>query len=543
MIEHGYGRRDISVWEPEMTMMGWGMRHNRVRGVGVPLHARALVLHDPAAGTKVAFVAIETLLVTQGLWWAVLDALADGDGSPAFGAHELVCVATHTHSGPSGFGHHFWTNFNAPGFSQHVFDGLRDGIVGAIRDAWGARRPGTLGLSHTTVPLGEGVAFNRSWFAYNENVDVTPVSEARRDEATDRTLTILRTRDVDGRLTGLVHWFATHGTTVHADNVMLHPDHKGLAALTLEADGLGVVFAQECCGDVTPNHRWDRRRGHTIGRFDDDLASAAWVADVQVQYARRLCDGPEIPLEGPLEVATRFVDFARAPADARYTKDGRPATTSPPRLGLSMAEGTAEGPGPLRRLRALTRGAARIRKLLVEDPKLPFLDLARGRDGRVAGIVPLAQTPAIDPVFAWVRDAVRAGGVHDGAWVPEIVPLNLVRVGALALLAMPFETTTVAGRRLRATVRDALPGVSHVVVSPYANAYVGYLTTQEEYAVQHYEAGYTLFGPHTLAAVRTAVRDLCGQLGTARTTALGPLPPRVDTRPLARIAYRGPWRA
>ncbi|MCC6624738.1 MAG: neutral/alkaline non-lysosomal ceramidase N-terminal domain-containing protein [Deltaproteobacteria bacterium] len=537
MMEHGYGKHDISVWEPEMTMMGWGMRYNRVRGVGVPLHARAMVLHDPGAGTKVAFVAIETLLVTQGLWWAVLDALAD-DG---FAAHEVILVATHTHSGPSGFGHHFWTNFNAPGFSTRVFDGLRDGIVSAVRAAWRARRPGTVGLARTTVPLGEGVAFNRSWFAYNRNVDVTPVSEARRDEATDRTLTILRTRDADGRLTGLVHWFAVHGTTVHADNVLLHPDHKGLAALTLEADGLGVVFAQECCGDVSPNYRWDRRRGHTIGRFDDDLASAAWVADVQVRHARDLLAAPEVPLTGRLEVATRFVDFARAPADGRFTLDGRAARTTPPRLGLSMAEGTAEGPGPLRRARALTRGLARIVKALSDDPKVPFLDLARGKDGRLAGLVPIERTPPLDPIFTWVRDAVRAGGVHAGPWVPEIVPIHLVRLGAFALLALPFETTTVAGRRLRTTVMDALPGVTHVVVSPYASAYVGYLTTFEEYQVQHYEAGYTLFGPHSLAAVRTAVSALAAQLGAGETTSVGPLPPRVDTGPLERIAYRGPW--
>ncbi|MFO0747217.1 MAG: neutral/alkaline non-lysosomal ceramidase N-terminal domain-containing protein [Myxococcota bacterium] len=544
MIEFGFGRRDISHFEPEMTMMGWGVRTNRARGVGVPLFARAAILRAPAGDTRVAFVAIETLLVTQGLWWGVLDRLAEHP-ELGLGAHNVILVATHTHSGPSGFGHHFWTNLNAPGFSPTVYAGLRDGIVGAIRDACAALRPGSASLAQTTVPLAEGIAFNRSWFAYNKNVDITPVTEARRDEATDRTLTTLRFRAPDGRLAGLVQWFALHGTAVHADNVHLHPDHKGLTALAFEAAGLGVVCAQECCGDVSPNFRWDKRRGHTAGKTYDDRRNAEHIADAMLRHShlaeRGAAATDEIPLGDQLEVATRFVDFGRAVADARWNLDGREHRTTPPALGLSMAEGTAEGPGPLRRVRALTRALSRVAGVLREDPKVPFIDLAKGKDGRLFGVVPMLHTPPLDPVFAWVRGALRSGGVHPGPWVPEIVPLQLVRLGPLAIIATPFEMTTVAGRRLRATVRAALPGVEHVVVSPYASAYVGYLTTFEEYQVQHYEAGYTLFGPHTLAALRSEVTALAGQLG--RAALLGPVPQRVDTAPLERITFARPWHA
>src|SRR5690606_20646019 len=130
-----------------------------------------------------------------------------------------------------------------------------------------------------------------------------------------------------------------------------HPDHKGLAAMALEADGLGVVMAQEACGDVSPNYRWDKRRGHTIGRYDDDLESAAHVADAQVRHTRRLLESAqdEVPLEGPLVLATRFLDVGRAAVDPRFTPDRRARTTRRAQLGLSMAEGTAEGPGPLRK--------------------------------------------------------------------------------------------------------------------------------------------------------------------------------------------------
>lgn len=544
MLEFGFGRHDISVYEPEMTMMGWGVRTNRVRGVAVPLFARALVMRDTASDTRVGFVAIETLLVTQGLWWGVLDRLAELHPELGLGAHNLIVVATHTHSGPSGFGHHFWTNLNAPGFSPRVYAGLRDGIVAALAAAWKALRPGTASLTQTTVPLGDGVAFNRSWFAYNKNPDVTPVTFERRDEATDRTLTALRFRDLDGKLAGLVQWFALHGTAVHADNTRLHPDHKGLTAMALEAAGLGVVCAQECCGDVSPNYRWDPKRRHTAGKLDDDIANAQAIADVMVRRTdagRPDAESDEIALGDRLEVATRFVAFGDATSHARFNRDGRPHRTTPATLGLSMAEGTAEGPGPLRRVRAVTRAMSWLAGLTREDTKVPFIDLAHGRDGRLFGVIPMGYTPPLDPVFAWVRGALKSGGVHAGAWVPEVVPLNLVRLGPLAIVAVPFEMTTVAGRRLRATVLASLPGVSHVVISPYANAYIGYLTTFEEYRVQHYEAGYTLFGPHTLGALRSEIEQLARQLGT--TPRSGPAPTRIDTTPLERIAFGQPWQA
>ena len=75
---------------------------------------------------------------------------------------------------------------------------------------------------------------------------------------------------------------------------------------------------------------------------------------------------------------------------------------------------------------------------------------------------------------------------------------------ALVLVAVPFEMTTMAGRRLRETVRERLApvGVEHVVIAGLSNAYAGYLTTRQEYAKQDYAGASTHFGPwcwHTQA--------------------------------------------
>jgi len=539
----GFGRADITLYEHGMLMMGWGMPYNKALGVAVPLHARACIIESTQSSSRFAFVVLDTMMITQGLHLAVLDSLAEPAGArPAIAEHELILAATHTHSGPSGFAHHFWTNLSAPGFSPKVFDGLVAGVVAAVRAAAEDLNPATLAVSQTTVPLSDGVAFNRSWFAYNKNRDVTPVSKARRDEATDRAMTVLSARDASGRLRGVLQWFATHGTTVHASNTQIHPDYKGLAALSLEAAGLGVVIAQECCGDVSPNYRWDKRRKHNIGKHDDDFASAQHVADSQVRHLRSVApldaSPDEIPLTGPFTRAVRWVDFSRAAVAPKFSVDGLPQLTNPALLGLSMAEGTAEGPGPLRRVRGLNRALSVAARRLRGDPKVPFIDFARGRDGQLLNFVPLTRTPALDPLLKWVRAALNAGGIHAGSWIPQVLPINLIRIGHFAIVGVPFETTTVAGRRLRATVRDALPGVKNVVITTYASAYVGYLTTYEEYQVQHYEAGYNVFGPHSLDALRTELTLLCSQLESSPRE--GPPHAPIDTSTLEKIRFEGP---
>lgn len=106
----------------------------------------------------------------------------------------------------------------------------------------------------------------------------------------------------------------------------------------------------------------------------------------------------------------------------------------------------------------------------------------------------------------------------DGAWgwSPRVLPVQLFRVGSLAILSIPGEPTTMAGRRLRETALAQLQGsgVQTVVIASMANAYAGYVATPEEFARQHYEGASTEFGPHELGAFRqettrlaTALRD------------------------------------
>lgn len=83
-------------------------------------------------------------------------------------------------------------------------------------------------------------------------------------------------------------------------------------------------------------------------------------------------------------------------------------------------------------------------------------------------------------------------------WVNKEQPVQLMRIGNLALIGIPAEPTTMVGRRLREAVGNELAtsGVDTLVVAGLANNYSGYLTTKEEYAQQHYEGASTEFGPY-----------------------------------------------
>ncbi len=566
-FEVGFARADITVWEPDMAMLGWGMFYNRTEGVAEPLYARAMVVRDQSGG-RFAYVCADLLLMSQAVRFGVMDTLIRDYPELELDEARVMLTATHTHSAPAGYSHYFWINIGGPGFSQRVFDVVVRGIVEAIVEADGARQPGRLSLQTGEVPPSAGIAFNRSWFAYNRNNDVAPVDYDHRAEAVDATMKVLRfDPDPDAHAPesgngqgGMVSWFPLHGTCVHSENRKLHPDHKGLACGAFEsrADAFGI-FAQEATGDVSPNHRLDKDRGLVVGRFADDYENAAWVADVEADHAHRIFSGDRgLPIDGTLAAAIRYVDFAAAPIDPRFTAHpGAPATTRAARLGVSMALGTAEGPGPLYPMPWITQlcnGVVRaadvvrgFRGIRSHDPQWPMLELGRGLDGRLMGVFGMRASMSlpVDPIFRYVQSLIKDGALDSTPWVPHIVPVQIVCIGPLAIAAVPFEPSTVAGRRLRQTLLEELApaGIEAVVINPYANAYAGYLTTFEEYQVQHYEAGYTIFGPWQLAAARTAFASLARDLTHGGSDDLGPRPHRIPDEHIIRQAYIKPWPA
>jgi neutral ceramidase len=115
-----------------------------------------------------------------------------------------------------------------------------------------------------------------------------------------------------------------------------------------------------------------------------------------------------------------------------------------------------------------------------------------------------------DPTIRYLKRLHPRGWDEDKPWVPHILPLQIIALGEVAIVGIPAETTTIAGKRLREVVEAELrhEGIRQVILAPYANSYCGYITTWEEYQVQAYEGGHTVYGHWTLAAFQTKLAEL-----------------------------------
>lgn len=110
----------------------------------------------------------------------------------------------------------------------------------------------------------------------------------------------------------------------------------------------------------------------------------------------------------------------------------------------------------------------------------------------------------------------------------------MIKIGDVVLAAVPAETTTMAGRRLRRKVRKAFSqaggGDVQVIVSDVSNLYSSYVVTPEEYQAQRYEAAFTIFGPHTLSVYIDQFENLSRALVKGLSLSAGPSPPFLDDR-------------
>lgn len=549
----GAARTDITTYEEGIQLFGWGMPWNVARGVATPLRARALVLSSD--GRHVALVLCDLGIITLAIRRRALELLRDHHPDCSIDSDSLMLSATHTHSGPSGYCEYLFYTFSGPGYSSSTVEVIATGIADAVAAAWKKREPAQLAVVQGDMAQTETVAFNRAIRPFRANPEVGDEGASSPEDATDRTMTLLRVDSTERRAPiAIMNWFATHSTTVHSDNDLIHCDHKGLAADDLERqlrDELGVdavaLFAQEAAGDITPNYRYDKKRKVLVGRGDTDHESAQYVADAQRRLAYSLFRraGDTLRDDAALSSVLRYVKLDQVTPAPEFT-GGREVQTSEAVLGIGMLEGTREGPGPLLRARPALRRLtnARCKRGEICDPKVPFLETGRGRKGRAFGLLTVERPllpDGVDHTVKMFRRYKAADALGDEPWTPTVLPFQVLRIGTLAIATIPAEPTTVAGRRVRALLRGSLAkeGVEHTICAGYTNDYASYVTTEHEYQLQYYEGSSTLFGPWTLAASLSALQDciraMRSETGLWFTEAE---PPVFDREMLERRAFR-----
>jgi neutral ceramidase len=249
----------------------------------------------------------------------------------------------------------------------------------------------------------------------------------------------------------------------------------------------------------------------------------------QFEVAQRLFQTASEEVTGPVEHRHTRADMSNVAVGS-----GR---TWPASLGISFAAGSSEDSVPDPDL-GIHEG---ITADNIDAGDAVIATAAGLGLSAIFGISVIDQAGAVDVREGHLpKPVVLMPGLDDPPDVPQILPVQLLRAGTVAVLGIPAELTTMAGRRLRTTVLDALAsaGVGHVALGTYANEYSQYVTTIEEYSSQQYEGASTLFGPHTLEAYQQVAAALAGAIAQGATMPSGPAPTPWSSPAQRRYRFR-----
>jgi neutral ceramidase len=565
MHQAGWGRAEIAVEPRGYAMFGYGMWHHRAHGRQTPLFARAFCIGDGAR--RLMFCCADLGSISHAVRAGVCDVLRDRLGAE-FDEDALVLTCTHTHSGPGGCSHEALYNVVTPGFVTPDFRAVVGAISEAILAAWRGAAPAELRLYRAAFDAQVPVAWNRSLRAYNRNPEVVQRGETERHLAMSRTMHVVGFHR-DGRVQALLSLFGVHATCIGNSLPKFDGDNKGYAAAHAEqmlrdagASDPVAIFAQATAGDISPHYHgpgdWERRKQI---RGAAEYAYAERNGRAQSERAlSMLAEQAGEPIAGPVDAIFSYADFTAITAEPRFANGHTDASTSEPCHGVAFFAGTpVDGRGMPPVLAAVARTVAGFlkRRRLARLAQMPSADqdyyrrlyaaqgpkaimLEAGRK-RVLGrtLDAIAMPDFADPTTAELKRQARIGAIEQSPLVPTVLPLQIVRLGELAIVCCPGEFTTTAGARLVQSLSEILQpaAIREVLICTYANDYMGYVTTNEEYQEQSYEGGHTIFGQWTLAAFQTRLTMLAremlkpaGERRHDRTTQ----PPRIPPEELAK---------
>lgn len=541
----GTGKADITGPVVEINMMGYADPKQLGTGVRQRLYSRAFIFGsrtDP--NERAVYLVLDTQSGDTAIRYGILQGLADlGQEYAMYGAQNVAVTGTHSHSGPGAWLNYLLPQITSKGFDKQSYQAIVTGAVLSVKRAHQSLEPGY--LEATSGDLLDANT-SRSPYAYLAN----PAEErSRYEHDVDKTMTLLNfVRASDGKSMGVLNWFAVHGTAMLGNNTLITGDNKGVAARLLEKaeetkgnPGFVAGFSQANVGDTSPNIlgaycedgtgslcSFERSlcsnnrseachgRGPFFGLDDGGTKSCFEIGKRQFEGASKLMSKTDAKrLRGPIRSLHTYRDFS----DFTFTlMNGSLASTCSAALGYSFAAGTTDGPGafdfkqnsrnadanPLWKIVSSALHAPTKEQKACQAPKPILLDVGA------------ANTPY--------------------KWTPDIVDIQLLRVGQLIIIVSPGEATTMSGRRWREAV--AAQGASLVrgssdapivVLGGPANSYTHYIATEEEYGVQRYEGASTLYGPHTLAAYINVTTSLLKHLSSSapvkQTLDPGPQPP------------------
>lgn len=558
------GVGDISGPAAGSSMAGYADTAQVTTGMIDRQHARAFIFRSQCDGRDGRALIIQTDLglmfhsVSQG----VLDAIAaDPDLSPLYGFQNVMINASHSHATAGGQSHFDAFHVLTGGHDAQNLQAVIDGVMVAVRRAHANLATATAGpVRFNQAELLNGTV-QRSLPAYLNNPEAERAAfvDTNGDEVqTNRMMSLLRLQRFDGTAVGMLNWYPIHGTSISQLSTQLSGDNKGYAAYRFEQDFDTNYFAEETFlagflqadeGDASPNvfitdltepqlrdkssPEFLARAGGRETAFNRDSENALISGLKQYQHALDLYNNANEFLIGEVQSAALFIDFTNVPVDSPrdYPPELQPTgpngfTTCRHALGVSFGGGAEDGRGPSDEGATCTNTSdqdAASQQQQFEDafaagqagalpPQFVALTGCNSPALQAAGYNCHEEKPILFPV-AEASPSANAGNPGQSL-EPGTLKVQLTVIGNLAIIALPWEVTTMSGRRVRNAVLDVLEtaGVDYAVISGLTNGYIHYMTTREEYATQQYEGASTVYGPWTQEAAQQELVRMATQL-------------------------------
>ena len=397
----------------------------------------------------------------------------------------LIITATHTHAAPGNYyGNDFYNDHasNAAGLDLRWFDFLAQRIEQGIVKAREDLRPARIAQGQIAL---YGLTRNRSLVPYRNNGSVKP-DKPSRYQAINPWLTLVRIdlAQDDGQFkpAGGFASFSVHGTAVGSDSAFYHADlwnalSQELSNRTQDYYRLGkapVFGAFEAThGDIAPNVIPGRIGYPEAQRIGASIGLRAFELMRSLQ--------PKLSSATQIHSALRELDVLAEPSIGSIS-------LCAPAVGASLAGGAFEHRSPI---------IWRLPFIHPGQPRHLFTDTCQGAKHWLGG--------------AWLQPWILPK-----AEFPHRLLLQNVQIGGSYWAFLPFEITTQSGLLIERSVRAQLAELgqkpSTLVVAGVTNGYTGYLTTPDEYALQYYEGGHTLYGPHSAPFLAAHSAQLARQL-------------------------------
>lgn len=520
----GAGIHDVTGPCAELIMMGYAKPDQSAEGIHLRLRSRAFIVEEKSTGKRVVFVSADLGQIFQSVKLKVIEKLKKNGYENFYNESNVMLSATHTHSGVGGYSYYTLYNISILGFNEQNFNCIVDGIYQSIVKAHNNLEDGYIEINRGTL---KGNTANRSKTAYNNN----PVDErAQYEDEVDRDMTVLNFKSADGRLIGVINWFPIHGVSMNHHNKLISGDNKGYASYLFEKE-MGTnynsnktfvsAFAQCNCGDVSPNIN-----GGESGFYGlNDVKNTEYAGRMQYEKCKELSTNAYENISGSIDYRHKYIDFSNISISPEYA-DGQTRQTYPAALGYSFAAGADDGPSD----------APMFKEQMTADNypidyagNYALIDAAQ----RLIRYVPFFNSViGINYPELWemhypkpILFATSQGKPYP--WSPEVLPLQIIRIGQLAIAGVPAEFTSMSGRRVKKIIKETLDSDGSnntVVIAGLSNAYAGYVATPEEYDIQEYEGASTHFGKWTLDAYKQELDSLAHSLADGTSVEPGPIP-------------------